>query len=128
MMGSTTLSDLGVGVNNLGQKTSIGTLSGPGLLATGGAGNSSQTFAEAAAADGGPASASALNLSTAPDWLSFDRQVLPHFASLACSPRCCVRVCLSHSILRSASQVLRFYAFFREAVTDSALENQRVRK
>lgn len=26
------------------------------------------------------------------------------------------------------AQVLRFYAFFKEAVTDSALENQRVRK
>lgn len=76
MMGNATLADLGAGVNNLGAKSTIGTLSGPGQLsATGGAGNSSQAFAEAAAADGGLASTSALNLSTAPDWVAFDRQV-----------------------------------------------------
>lgn len=77
MMGNATLADLGAGVNILGQKTSIGNLSGPGLLATGGAGNSSQTFAEAAIADGGSATTNALNMSSAPDWVAFDRQVRP---------------------------------------------------
>lgn len=95
MMGNATLADLGAGMSTFGTKTN-----GPGL-ATGGAGGagSSQAWAEAQAgtgAGGGPAGT--LNMSTAPDWVAFDRQVL------------------------------RFYAFFKEAVTDSAVENQRVRK
>lgn len=79
MMGNATLADLGAGVNNLGLKTNVGTMSGPGqLLATGG--KSSQTYAEAGIGGG---TASNLNMSTAPDWVAFDRQVR---ISRTCTP------------------------------------------